>query len=331
MARQLAERHRITGIYADVVEMLEAVRPDAVHVTTPPQSHYAIAGLCLRAGSNVYLEKPFTVSAQEAESLIERAEVRKLTLTAGHNYQFTPEMLEMRRLVQDGFLGGRAVHLESHWSYDLSDMSYVGPFVGNPSHWVRQLPGQLFHNIISHGIARLAEFLEDVGELTASAHQSAQLGRLGGQEVKDELRVLMRDRHDTTAIFCFSTQIKPGMNRLRVCGPANSITVDLASGSMLRHIGGSHKSYLTFVMPELNEAREQLRNLGRNTMAILRRRLYQDAGMKELIERFYRSITIGGSPPIPYREILLTARLMDAIFNQIRSPRRGHAIEADTD
>ncbi len=331
MAGQLAERHGITGIYADVGAMLEAARPDAVHVTTPPQSHYSIASLCLGAGSNVYLEKPFTVTAQEAESLIECAEARKLILTAGHNYQFTPEMLAMRRLVHDGFLGGRAVHVESHWSYDLSDTSYVGPLLGNPSHWVRQLPGQLFHNLISHGIARLAEFLDDVSELTASAHQSVQLGRLGGQEVMDELRVVMRDNHGTTASFCFSTQIKPGMNRLRICGAANSITVDLASGSMLRHTSRSHKSYLTFLMPELNEAREQLRNFGRNTMAILRRRLYQDAGMKELIERFYRSIASGGSPPIPYREILLTARLMDAIFNQIRSPRRGHAIEADAD
>ena len=33
--------------------------------------------------------------------------------------------------------------------------------------------------------------------------------------------------------------------------------------------------------------------------------------MKELIERFYNSIRSGGLPPIPYREILLTARIMD--------------------
>ena len=39
--------------------------------------------------------------------------------------------------------------------------------------------------------------------------------------------------------------------------------------------------------------------------------------MKELMERFYDSIRTDMAPPIPYREILLTARMMDEIFAQI--------------
>ena len=43
--------------------------------------------------------------------------------------------------------------------------------------------------------------------------------------------------------------------------------------------------------------------------------------MKELIERFYNSIRLRGEPPIPYREIILTARIMDEIFSQIYGDR----------
>jgi hypothetical protein len=39
--------------------------------------------------------------------------------------------------------------------------------------------------------------------------------------------------------------------------------------------------------------------------------------MKCLIESFYTSIQEGGPVPIPYREILLTARIMDSIFAQL--------------
>ena len=39
--------------------------------------------------------------------------------------------------------------------------------------------------------------------------------------------------------------------------------------------------------------------------------------MKELIERFYNSIRLDTAPPIPYREIILTAVIMDKIFAQI--------------
>jgi hypothetical protein len=35
------------------------------------------------------------------------------------------------------------------------------------------------------------------------------------------------------------------------------------------------------------------------------------------MERFYCSIHTEGRPPIPYREIILTARIVDAIFTQI--------------
>jgi predicted dehydrogenase len=318
MAKQLGERFGISSCFSDLREMLRSGEPDVVHITTPPQSHYSIAKECLEFGSHVYLEKPFTVTADEAESLINLAQSRDLKITAGHNLQFTLEMLQMRRLVKAGFLGGKSIHLESHFSYDLSDTSYVAPLLGNPNHWVRQLPGQLFHNIISHGLAKLAEFLDDdIAEIVAIADQSRPLQTLEANEILDELRVLIRDKSGTTAFFCFSTQIKPGRNELRIYGPANTITVDHISGSLIRSENRSYKSYLTYFVPPLNNAREHLRNATRNIANFVRQRLYQDSGMKELIERFYTSIRTGGAPPIPYREIILTARIMDEIFAQI--------------
>ena len=260
MAKQLGQRFGIAKCFSDLKQMLETVSPDIVHITTPPTSHFSLAKQCLESGSHVYLEKPFTVTASETESLIELAQQRGLNITVGHNYQFTLEMLEMRRLVKAGFLGGKPIHLESYWSYDLGDLRYASAFLGNRNHWVRQLPGQLFHNIISHGIAKLAEFLDDeLTEIVATAHQSEQLGSLGAQEVLDELRVMIRDKSGTTASFCFSTQIK-GLNQLRVYGPSGSVTADIITGSLVRNKSRSYKSYLTYFVPPLKNAREYFRN-----------------------------------------------------------------------
>ena len=132
----------------------------------------------------------------------------------------------------------------------------------------------------------------------------------------DELRVLIRDKTGTTALFCFSTQIK-GLNQLRIYGPAGLLLADIITGSLIRNKSRSYKSYLTYFVPPLQAAREHLRNVRLNMIDFFRRRLYQDFGMKELIERFYNSIRKGDSLPIPYREILLTARIMDEIFAQI--------------
>jgi hypothetical protein len=54
-------------------------------------------------------------------------------------------------------------------------------------------------------------------------------------------------------------------------------------------------------------------NMGR----FLARDFHMKAGMKHLIEQFYRSITMGTPAPIPYREIVLTATIMDEIFVQL--------------
>ena len=326
MAKQLGERFGISACFPDLKEMLHVISPDVVHITTPPESHYSLARQCLESGSHVYLEKPFTITAGEAESLIQLAEDCGLKITVGHNYQFTLEMLEMRRLVKKGFLGGRPVHLESYWSYNLGDSRYASAFLASRAHWVRQLPGQLFHNIISHGIAKLAEFLDDeLTEIIATAYQSDQLRELGAGEILDELRVLIRDKCGITAFFCFSTQIK-GLNQLRLYGPADSMVADIITGSLIRSGNKPYKSYLTYFIPPLKSARENFRNARRNITNFMRRRLYQDFGMKELINRFYNSIRVGDPLPIPYREILLTARIMDEIFAQIY-PERSKAPE----
>src|SRR6266516_643740 len=323
MARQLGERRGVSACFSDLTEMLHVVSPDVVHITTPPQGHYSLAAECLNAGSHVYVEQPFTITAGEGEALVQLAEDRGLRATVGHNYQFTLEMLEMRRLVKGGFLGGKPVHLESYWSYDLGDLRYASAFLGNHTHWVRQLPGQLFQNIISHGIAKLTEFLDDeLVEIVASAHRSEQLRSLGAGDVLDELRVLIRDKSDTTAFFCFSTQVK-GLNQLHLYGRAGSLSADIITGSLLRKRNRPYKSYLTYFVPPLKNAREHFRNARHNVSNFLRRRLYQDFGMKELIECFYSSIRRGDPLPIPYREILLTARIMDEVFAQIYPPKTG--------
>ena len=82
----------------------------------------------------------------------------------------------------------------------------------------------------------------------------------------------------------------------------------------MRLPGRSYKSYLTFLVPPILAAWGHFANGWRNAFGILRWRIYQDSGMKDLIEAFHHTIAVAGPVPIPYREILLTARIMDEIF-----------------
>ena len=88
------------------------------------------------------------------------AEKRGLVLTAGHDRQFCPATRRMREAIRKGYLGGPPVHMESYFGYDLGYGAYAKALLADQQHWVRKLPGQLLHNIISHGISRIAEYLQ---------------------------------------------------------------------------------------------------------------------------------------------------------------------------
>src|SRR5438034_2645116 len=159
MARQLYQRFPIKRHFSDVSELLSESRPDIVHITTPPASHFDLARHCLESGCHVYVEKPFTLHEHEAQSLIGLADKRGLKITVGHDDQFSHVARRMRTLVQSGFLGSAPVHMESYYCYELGGGVYAKALLGDKQHWVRRLPGQLLQNALRHRIARLSAFL----------------------------------------------------------------------------------------------------------------------------------------------------------------------------
>jgi predicted dehydrogenase len=323
MAQQFAERYAVASTYDDVGAMLERVSPDVVHITTPPQSHFPLAKQCLEANASVYVEKPFTVTAREAEDLIALAERRNLRLTAGHDLQFSPVSCRLRELVEEGYLGGPPVHMESYYCYDLGNAEYARALLTDREHWVRTLPGGLLQNIISHGIARLAEFLTcDDPEVYAYGFVSPSLAELGETGLVDELRVIIRDRSGITAYFTFSSQMRPCYRLFRIFGSKNGAELDEDKQLLIRVPGGAFKSYAEMFLPPLLRMLENLRNLGRNLHGFMKGGLHMKQGMMNLIEKFYLSLDGKAEPPISHREILLTARIMEEIFQQVASQDR---------
>jgi predicted dehydrogenase len=319
MAQQFCERFRVKRHFSDLTALLNEACPDVVHVTTPPESHFALGKQCLAAGCHVYIEKPFTLHTKEAEELIGLAEQNGLKLTAGHDDQFRHAARRMRQLVASGYLGGAPVHMESYYCYELTETStYAKALLADKQHWVRKLPGQLLHNIISHGIARIAEFLTtDTPQVIAHGFTSPLLASMGEKEIVYELRVVISEERRTTAYFTFSSQMRPSLHQFRIYGPKNGLLLDQDNETLIRLRGARYKSYLEQFVPPLALAKQYLGNVSWNARKFLANDFHMKSGMKCLIESFYLSITDGAPLPISYREILRTSRIMDAIFFQI--------------
>jgi len=320
MAQQLYERFPVKRYLGDLTEMLSEAKPDVVHICTPPESHYDVATICLNAGTHIYVEKPFTVDEQQARKLIALAIDKGLKITAGHDDQFTHVARRMRTLVQSGFLGGGPVHMESYYCYEIGHTGYAGALLGDKKHWVRRLPGKLLQNIISHGVARIAEFMtSESPEVIARGFVSPLLKQMGEKEIIDELRVIICEEERATAYFTFSSQMRPSLHQFRMYGSENGLILDHDEETLITLRGARYKSYAEKFVPPLQYAAQYMGNLRGNLAKFLARDFHMKSGMKFLIESFYRSIVEGTPLPISYREILLTARIMDEIFAQLNA------------
>jgi predicted dehydrogenase len=318
MARQLGHRFDVPGQFSDLDAMLADARPDVVHITTPPQSHHPIGEKCLEAGCHVYMEKPFAINEAQTASLLQLAAAKGLHVTVGHDYQFTHAKRRMREHVHAGYLGGEAVHLESFHGYELGTETYARALLGDKGHWVRSLPGRLLHNNISHGICSIAEFLtEPDPSVTTVGFSSPLLRGMGETDIVDELRVIISEKKCRTAYFTFSSQMRPVLHSLAVYGPRNGLLVDHDQQTCLRIPGARRKSYLEKFVSPASSGRQLFGQAASNIGMFMKRDFHMKSGMKHLIELFYASIRNAAPDPISHREILLTARIMDRIFEQL--------------
>src|ERR1700730_13976123 len=86
---------------------------DLVVIATPNDSHFPLAAAALRAGKDVVVDKPFTVTLAEARSLAEIAKQNNRLLSVFHNRRWESEILATKAILNAGSLG-EISHYESH-------------------------------------------------------------------------------------------------------------------------------------------------------------------------------------------------------------------------
>jgi predicted dehydrogenase len=93
------------AITTDYDEVLKNPTIDAVAIATPVATHYDFARKALEHSKHVLVEKPIAASVAEAESLIEIAAKRGLTLMVNHTFIYTGAVHKMKEIVASGDLG----------------------------------------------------------------------------------------------------------------------------------------------------------------------------------------------------------------------------------
>src|SRR5215469_114077 len=104
-AQQVAYELEIEHAYSNVEALVE--RPDiqTVVIATPAKFHGATMRVCAQAGKDIFCEKPFTLTIEEADELLDvigRAGVR---VQVGHVRRYDPPNVNAKKRIEAGEIG----------------------------------------------------------------------------------------------------------------------------------------------------------------------------------------------------------------------------------
>src|SRR6266849_4956280 len=314
LAEQLAHRYSVPHWYTEFDRMLSEHRLDVIHVATPPHSHLALAKKSAEAGCHVFVDKPLALNVTDGRSLIECLERAGRKLTINYWYKFEAPSLALRELVEKGELG-EPVHIESYCGYDLTG-DFGRALLSDSRHWVHQLSGKLFQNIIDHIVYTIIPFLpEERLDIVARAYRRRQSNDDNTDEVLDELRVMILGGR-VSAYVTFCSHARPIGHFMRVYGTKNTVHVDYVFRGMSIEDKQPVPSAFGRLLPPLKTGWQSLRQATHNAREFAGSRFHYYAGLNRLLSLFYHSILCDTPVPIPYAEMLRVSEIIDEISAQ---------------
>src|SRR5664279_250878 len=108
------EKYPSVHIVRSLEEMLSDESLELIVITTPNDSHFDYAFRSLEAGKHVLLEKPFTITSEDAKKLIAQAAKKNRILSVYQNRRYVSDFLTIRKLLKENLLG-EVVEFEAHY------------------------------------------------------------------------------------------------------------------------------------------------------------------------------------------------------------------------
>ncbi len=110
---------RNIAVLSDTAKLYAEYQPDLVAITTPSGSHYRLAREALENKCHILVEKPVTMTSQEAIDLKQLASTNKLQIAIGHIYRYFPAVKQLSEELQRGDFG-RILYgsVDVRWGHD---------------------------------------------------------------------------------------------------------------------------------------------------------------------------------------------------------------------
>jgi predicted dehydrogenase len=210
-ARSCADKLGIDKAYGSHDDLLADGDIDAVYNPLPNHLHAEWTMKAATAGKHVLCEKPFTMTAAEAEHVATHCAAEGVVVMEAFMYRFHPSWIEAKRLIDSGAIGVPTT-LQGWFSYYNSDPANIRN--------IAEYGGGALYDIGCYPInASRLIFGSEPEVVGAAIQRDRELG------VDIVTSAIMRFG-DATASFTCSTRVEPDQ-RMHVYGDEGVLTIDI--------------------------------------------------------------------------------------------------------
>jgi predicted dehydrogenase/nucleoside-diphosphate-sugar epimerase len=278
------------------LEAMLAARPDIVHVCTPPAYHFRSAHAALDAGANVYVEKPFALTVNDARALLALAKSRGRLVCAGHQLLYDPGFQIL--LGRIGELGA-LLHADSHFTFRP---------VGASSRTSANALAQHLIDIVPHPLYALIAVMERV------IPDSDNIDLAWVDASPTSVHAILRAGSLSGRLFV-SLRARPIASSLTLTGTDGSLSCDF----MRSIVVGSPNPGTELLEKVLTPIVEGGQLISRTTASTARRLTSGIGypGLAELLGSFYEAVVRGRSAPLTSRHLIRVSEVFEALVARI--------------
>jgi len=290
-------------VFSDPEELLTRIKPDVVHVCSPPSTHAGLSALALRHGANIYVEKPFALNLHDAQEIISLAENAGLGICAGHQLLF--EAPARTAMAEIGKLG-RIVHVESYFSFN--------PVKGSQNGRPTMSPLDQLVDILPHPVYLLLHFMKCT--LRKEMQDRIQMKSVIVDPRGDVYGILQAG--DVTGNLLVTLEGRPIECYIKVTGTNGSLHADFVRGNVVV-LAGPGTSGISKV---INPYRLSWQTVSGTTKSLFQRVFRKQKsypGLVEIMRAFYGHLLSGESMDISDAAILQTVEICEEVTNYLKS------------
>jgi len=307
-ARAQAAQFGVKRTFDNLPELL-TLKPDVVHVLTPPALHAGVVVEALEGGAHVYVEKPMALSVADCDAMGRAAAAANRQLCVGHNWLYSPAMLEAQALIAKGGIG-EIVQAAASFNYDVRRNPSFGQH-----HWSKDLPGGLAEDLAVHQVALLIRLLGAPQQTYAISRGAAAVP--GGKSA--DIRAVIEAKRGLGSL-AVSLRALPDMALLDIWCERAMLRLNISSMTLTICRDLPVKRSIARGLSNFDVAAQLVGSTVGSAWKLLRKKVDGSYGIVPMIHAFYAALESGRPAPVGPVEGTQAVSVLRTIWPAAQAP-----------